>query len=132
MIVLAHEAATVYSNFSPNRTYESVRGYNFVEGIARTRMSVDIVKQLDRAKRFVEKSRLALKERLLSGEFGAIRGGTLSAMWPRPSGYFARNAWCGRLFVGDHIVLDSVVRRITPKDGEIVETLRCAKFLFPL
>jgi predicted dehydrogenase len=55
----------------------------------------------------VEKSRLALKERLLSGEFGAIRGGTLSALWPRPSGYFARNGWCGRLIVDDHIVLDS-------------------------
>jgi predicted dehydrogenase len=55
----------------------------------------------------VEKSRLALKERLLSGEFGAIRGGTLSALWPRPSGYFARNGWCGRLVLGDQIVLDS-------------------------
>jgi predicted dehydrogenase len=55
----------------------------------------------------VEKSRLALKERLLSGEFGAIRGGTLSALWPRPSGYFARNGWSGRLIVNGHIVLDS-------------------------
>jgi predicted dehydrogenase len=55
----------------------------------------------------VEKSRLALKERLLSGEFGAIRGGTLSAMWPRPSGYFARNSWTGRLLVDGHLVLDS-------------------------
>lgn len=55
----------------------------------------------------VERSRLALKERLLSGEFGAIRGGTLSAMWPRPSEYFARNSWCGRLLVDGHIVLDS-------------------------
>jgi hypothetical protein len=55
----------------------------------------------------VEKSRLALKERLLSGEFGAIRGGTLSALWPRPSGYFARNAWSGRLIIDGHIVLDS-------------------------
>lgn len=55
----------------------------------------------------VEKSRLALKERLLSGEFGAIRGGTLSALWPRPSGYFARNAWCGRLILDGHVVLDS-------------------------
>jgi hypothetical protein len=43
----------------------------------------------------VEKTRLALKERLLSGEFGAIRGGTLSGLWPRPSGYFARNGWAG-------------------------------------
>jgi predicted dehydrogenase len=55
----------------------------------------------------VEKSRLALKERLLSGEFGAIRGGTLSALWPRPSGYFARNGWSGRLMIDGHIVLDS-------------------------
>jgi len=47
----------------------------------------------------VEKSRLALKERLLSGEFGAIRGGTLSALWPRPAGSFARNAWSGRLLI---------------------------------
>jgi predicted dehydrogenase len=55
----------------------------------------------------VEKSRLRLKERLLSGEFGAIRGGTLSALWPRPSGYFARNGWSGRLVVDGRIVLDS-------------------------
>jgi predicted dehydrogenase len=55
----------------------------------------------------VEKSRLALKERLLSGEFGQIRGGTLSALWPRPSGYFERNGWCGRLVQGGRIVLDS-------------------------
>jgi predicted dehydrogenase len=55
----------------------------------------------------VEKSRLALKERLLSGEFGAIRGGTLSALWPRPSGYFGRNGWAGRLIVDGRIVLDS-------------------------
>ena len=55
----------------------------------------------------VEKSRLALKERLLSGEFGAIRGGTLSALWPRPASYFARNGWSGRLIISDQIVLDS-------------------------
>jgi len=55
----------------------------------------------------VEKSRLALKERLLSGEFGAIRGGTLAALWPRPAGYFARNGWSGRLMIDGHVVLDS-------------------------
>jgi predicted dehydrogenase len=55
----------------------------------------------------VERSRLKLKERLLSGEFGAIRGGTLAALWPRPSGYFARNGWSGRLIMDDQIVLDS-------------------------
>jgi len=55
----------------------------------------------------VEKSRLALKERLLSGEFGAVRGGTLSALWPRPSSYFTRNGWSGRLMIGGQVVLDS-------------------------
>jgi len=55
----------------------------------------------------VERSRLRLKERLLSGEFGAIRGGTLCALWPRPSGYFARSGWSGRLVVGGRVILDS-------------------------
>ncbi|HVS51902.1 MAG TPA: Gfo/Idh/MocA family oxidoreductase [Opitutaceae bacterium] len=55
----------------------------------------------------IEKARLSLKERLLAGEFGAIRGATLSALWPRPASYFARNAWAGRLVVGEHIVVDS-------------------------
>jgi predicted dehydrogenase len=55
----------------------------------------------------IEKARLSLKERLLAGEFGAIRGATLSASWPRPTSYFARNDWAGRLLIGDHVVLDS-------------------------
>ncbi|PTX91840.1 gfo/Idh/MocA family oxidoreductase [Opitutus sp. ER46] len=55
----------------------------------------------------IEQSRLALKTRLLAGEFGAIRGATLCALWPRPAGYFARNAWAGRLMLGDRLVLDS-------------------------
>jgi predicted dehydrogenase len=55
----------------------------------------------------IEKARLSLKERLLSGEFGAIRGATLSALWPRPASYFARNDWAGRLLMGEHVVCDS-------------------------
>lgn len=56
----------------------------------------------------IEKLRLSLKERLLAGEFGAIRGATLSALWPRPAGYFSRNEWAGRLLAPDgRIVLDS-------------------------
>lgn len=55
----------------------------------------------------VEKARLALKERILAGEFGAVRGGTLSAAWPRPADYFRRSAWAGRLVVDGRIVLDS-------------------------
>jgi len=55
----------------------------------------------------VEKPRRALKERILAGEFGAVRGATLSAMWPRPESYFSRNDWAGRLMMNGHLVLDS-------------------------
>lgn len=57
----------------------------------------------------VERARLSLKERLLSGEFGGIRGATLSALWPRPTSYFAARpgGWTARLMVDGHIVLDS-------------------------
>jgi len=55
----------------------------------------------------VEKPRLALKERILAGEFGAVRGATLSALWPRPASYFFRNNWAGRLMINGRIVLDS-------------------------
>lgn len=55
----------------------------------------------------LEKARLDLKTRLLSGEFGAIRGATLSALWPRPAGYFWRNDWAGQLMLDNRIVLDS-------------------------
>ena len=55
----------------------------------------------------IEKPRLALKERILAGEFGAVRGATLSALWPRPASYFSRNHWAGRLMIDDRVVLDS-------------------------
>lgn len=55
----------------------------------------------------VEKPRLRLKERILSGEFGAVRGATLTGLWPRPTSYFQRNEWAGRLVIGDRVVLDS-------------------------
>jgi predicted dehydrogenase len=55
----------------------------------------------------IEKPRLALKERLLAGEFGAVRGAKLSALWPRPASYFARNNWAGRLLIDGRAVLDS-------------------------
>jgi predicted dehydrogenase len=55
----------------------------------------------------IEKQRLALKERLLAGEFGTLRGTTLSALWPRPASYFQRNNWAGRLIIDGRPVLDS-------------------------
>lgn len=55
----------------------------------------------------IEKQRLALKRRLLEGEFGAIRSATLEALWPRPADYFSRNPWTGRLRLDGRTVLDS-------------------------
>jgi diguanylate cyclase (GGDEF)-like protein len=55
---LAREGATVYSVFSTWTTGPQVCDRNFIEETVRARMSVDIVKQLDRAKRYVEKNRL--------------------------------------------------------------------------
>ncbi len=55
----------------------------------------------------IEKPRLALKQRLLAGEFGPVRGATLMALWPRPADYFRRNGWAGRLMMDDRVVLDS-------------------------
>jgi predicted dehydrogenase len=55
----------------------------------------------------IEKQRLALKERLLAGEFGTLSGTALSALWPRPASYFQRNNWAGRLIIDGRPVLDS-------------------------
>jgi len=55
----------------------------------------------------VEQPRLALKERILAGEFGAVTGATLMAQWPRPADYFSRARWAGRLKMDDRVVLDS-------------------------
>lgn len=55
----------------------------------------------------IEKPRLRLKERLLAGDFGAVQGATLVGRWPRPTTYFQRNEWAGRLMIGDRFVLDS-------------------------
>jgi predicted dehydrogenase len=55
----------------------------------------------------IEKPRLALKRRILDGEFGSIIRTALSAQWPRPSSYFSRNTWAGRLLIDDKILLDS-------------------------
>jgi len=55
----------------------------------------------------IEKPRLALKQRILEGEFGAVIRTALSAQWPRPSSYFSRNTWAGKLLIDDKIQLDS-------------------------
>ncbi len=54
-----------------------------------------------------ELARLALKQRLLSGEFGAIRGTALVGFSPRPPTYFQRAPWAGRLLIDGRLTLDS-------------------------
>ena len=57
----------------------------------------------------IERARLALKQRLLDGEFGPLREAQLRVLWPRTSAYYGRAAWAGRLFApgGKSVILDS-------------------------
>lgn len=56
----------------------------------------------------VERPRLALKARLVAGEFGKLREVRLLGLRPRASGYFQRNDWAGRLLTRDGgLLLDS-------------------------
>jgi predicted dehydrogenase len=50
---------------------------------------------------------LALKQRIVDGEFGPLRQATLLGMAPRARAYFKRNDWAGRLFLNENLVLDS-------------------------
>jgi predicted dehydrogenase len=52
---------------------------------------------------------LALKQRLLAGAIGPLRRLVVHAAWPRSHGYYTRNAWAGRLRLGEDWVLDSPV-----------------------
>lgn len=51
----------------------------------------------------------ALKQRLRAGAIGALRRLVVHAAWPRSHGYYMRNAWAGRLRLGEDWVLDSPV-----------------------
>ena len=56
----------------------------------------------------IERARLALKQRILNGDFGPLREARLLAQWPRPTSYFTRNNWAGRLLGPDgSVILDS-------------------------
>lgn len=52
-------------------------------------------------------ARQALKERILTGEFGPIRKIGLTGLWPRPASYYRRTSWAGRLMQQGRLVLDS-------------------------
>lgn len=62
----------------------------------------------------LQPERRRLKQRLLAGEFGALRAVSLLAVWPRSSAYFERAAWAGRLLDGaGNLVLDSCLGNAT-------------------
>lgn len=49
----------------------------------------------------------AVKRLVLEGEIGQLREIRVRAAWPRPSGYYRRNNWAGRLRADGRWVLDS-------------------------
>lgn len=51
--------------------------------------------------------RLALKERMVSGEFGRLQRVSFLGLARRAPSYFARNTWAGRLLLGGNLLLDS-------------------------
>jgi predicted dehydrogenase len=55
----------------------------------------------------IEVARRQLKQRLVNGEFGALRRVSFSGLWPRPRSYFTRASWAGRLMLDNRLVLDS-------------------------
>jgi predicted dehydrogenase len=54
-----------------------------------------------------EAPRLALKQRLVAGEFGNVRRAGFSGFWPRNTSYFSRAPWAGKLMMGEQLILDS-------------------------
>ena len=52
-------------------------------------------------------SHLQLKERMVRGEFGALRRVSFLGLSPRSPAYFQRSNWAGRLMLQEHLLLDS-------------------------
>lgn len=50
---------------------------------------------------------LIMKRAILEGEIGKVEAIKCRALWPRLDNYYARNAWAGRLKLGERWVLDS-------------------------
>jgi len=50
-----------------------------------------------------------LKRELLRGRFGEVSSVSFLGLWPRPASYYSRNAWAGKLKLGDQLVNDTPV-----------------------
>ena len=51
--------------------------------------------------------RIALKRRILAGEFGALRRASFLGLAMRRTAYYQRSNWAGKLVLGNSLVLDS-------------------------
>ncbi len=51
----------------------------------------------------------SIKQRLMAGEFGAVKAVRACALWTRPESYFSRSGWSGCLQVNDRWVLDGTI-----------------------
>ncbi|MGE9289354.1 MAG: Gfo/Idh/MocA family protein [Puniceicoccales bacterium] len=49
------------------------------------------------------------KKQLVQQKFGKVKSIKSIALWPRPTSYYTRNNWAGKLSVGDYTILDSPV-----------------------
>lgn len=49
-----------------------------------------------------------LRDRLAAGDWGTVRQITITVGWPRARAYYARNAWAGKIRLGDGWVRDSI------------------------
>lgn len=61
----------------------------------------------------IEMARQKLKQRLLNGEFGALRQVNFLGHWPRETSYFERAAWAGKISIDGRLVLDSCLGNAT-------------------
>lgn len=57
----------------------------------------------------VESARQDLKQRILAGEFGALRRVSFLGHWPRLTSYFSRAPWAGKIRLDGRLVLDSCI-----------------------
>lgn len=55
----------------------------------------------------IETPRQELKRRMVGGEFGKVKEVRFLGLWPRPTSYFQRASWAGRLMLDGKLVLDS-------------------------
>jgi len=56
-----------------------------------------------------ESARRRLRERMVAGEFGAVRDVRVLVLWPRSDAYYARADWAGRLLRDGRLLLDSCI-----------------------